>query len=349
MDEIISRLEEWLEAGKAAAVAIVVRKNGSAMRPVGAKMAISADGSMTGSVSGGCVENAVIEEAQACMRSGIPKLLHYGVSDDTAWSVGLMCGGEIDVLIVPIKDASANGLDRTVIRKIGELQEKRQPYTLLIKLDEFQLGQTCILENKAGRLDSHAAAMLEPETIPHLEEMIRTETSGILEMKAGRVYADVGTPAPRLIILGAVHTAIPLVQIARQVGIYTILIDPRTAFSNRERFPQVDELLTDWPLEGFEKVRVSREDFVLLMTHDDKFDLPAAGAALRAGAKYIGMLASRSTRERRFKLLMEEGFTKDQVETIHAPVGLEIGARTPEEIALAVLAEITAFRYGKLK
>ncbi len=349
MDEIIYQIENWLEEGKQAAIAIVVKKKGSAMRPVGAKLAICADGSIVGSVSGGCVESAVIEEAQACIRSGQPRLLHYGVSDDTAWSVGLMCGGEIDILVLPIEDCEKKEIDHIVIEKLLSLQEKRQPYVFLIHLSELHFGQTCILENRGGKFDGNAAAWIEKDSFPQLLEMIRTETSGILETKTGNIYVDVGNPSPRLVIMGAVHTAIALVNMAKMIGIYTVIIDPRKTFATRERFPQVDEMLTDWPEEGLKKIGLNSEDYILVMTHDDKLDLPAAEAALRTKAKYIGMLASRTTRERRFNLLVEEGFSREQVEKIHAPVGLEIGARTPEEIALSVLAEITAFRYGKAK
>jgi xanthine dehydrogenase accessory factor len=348
MDEIIRTLKNWIKEGKQAAIAIVVNKKGSAMRPVGAKIAICADGSILGSVSGGCVESAVIEEARDCMRSGQPKLLHYGVSDDTAWSVGLMCGGEIDILLLPIENNGEDGIDHFVIEKIDDLQEKRQPFMLLIQLSELRFGQTCILENERGKIDPNTAAWVERSLFPQLEEMGRTETSGIVEMQTGRVYVDVSNPAPRLVILGAVHVAMALVKMAKELGIYTVVIDPRKTFATNERFPGVDEMLTDWPLDGFKKIDLNSEDYVLLMTHDDKFDMPAASAALHTNVKYIGMLASKTTRERRFNLLKEEGFAKEQVEKIHAPVGLDIGARTPEEIALAVLAEIIAFRYGKV-
>jgi len=348
MDETILHLKKWLNEGKQAAVAIVVKKQGSAMRPVGAKLAICEDGSMQGSVSGGCVESAVIEEAQACMHSGQPRLLHYGVSDDTAWSVGLMCGGEIDIIVLPVLSGSENGFDRIIVEKVGQLQQEHTPFMLLVHLSEKRLGQTCLLENRDGKIDGHAAAWVEKGLFPRLVEMSATETSGILATKTGDIYVDVGNPSPRLIIIGAVHAAMALVEFAQRVGFHTILIDPRKAFATKERFAGVDEMLTDWPVEGLKKVGLKNEDYVLLMTHDDKIDLPAAGVALRANAKYIGMLSSRATRERRFKLLIEEGFTRDELERIHAPVGLDIGARTPEEIALAVLAEITAFRYGKI-
>lgn len=348
MDEIINQLMQWLDEGKQAAVAIVVRKKGSAMRPVGAKLAVCEDGEMAGSVSGGCVESAVIMEAQECMRSGQPKLLHYGVSDDTAWSVGLMCGGEIDILILPVLTHKEYSFDRIIIQKIGRLQQERKPFMLLMHLSERYFGQSCILENEAEKVDQHAGMWIEKKLFPKLEEMARNESSGILTTQSGEVFVDVSNPSPRLIIIGAAHVSIAIVGMAKIMGMYTILIDPRKAFSNRPVLSSADELLNDWPEEALEKIGINTEDYVLLLSHDDKLDLPAAEAALRAKAKYIGMLASRTTRERRFGLLVESGFSREEVEKIHAPVGMDIGARTPEEIALAILAEITAFRYGRI-
>lgn len=348
MDEVITALKEWLDAGKLTAIAIVVNKKGSAMRPVGAKMAINHDSEIVGSISGGCVENAVIVEALACMRSGQPKLLHYGVSDDTAWSVGLMCGGEIDVMLLPINANGAGSFDRIVVDKIAHLQEERMPFMMLVLLSGKKFGHSCILENRDGKIDGNAAAWVERSLFPDLEEMMRTESSQIIESAAGKIYVDVGKPAPRLVVIGGAHVSITFVKMAKLLGYYTILIDPRKTFATDERFPEIDEMHSDWPAEGFEKIHLNSADYVLLASHDDKLDLPAASAALKANATYIGMLASRTTKVRRFELLAEEGFPMAQIEKIHAPVGIDLGARTPEEIALSMLAEITAHRYGKL-
>jgi xanthine dehydrogenase accessory factor len=349
MDEVIEALKKWSNEGKQTVIAFVVSKKGSAMRPVGAKMAINEDSEITGSISGGCVENAVIVEALACMRSRQPKLLHYGVTDDTAWSVGLMCGGEIDVMLQPIYSSGEGDFDRIVVDKISALQEARLPFMLLVLLSGKKFGHTCILENRGGKIDPNAAAWVERSLFPKLEEMMRTESSQIIETAAGQIYVDVGKPSPRLVVIGGAHVSIAFVKMAKLLGYYTILIDPRKTFATQERFPEVDEMHADWPVEGLEKIQLNSGDYVLLASHDDKLDLPAAGAALKAGATYIGMLASRTTKVRRFKLLEEEGFPREQVEKIHAPVGMDIGARTPEEIALAMLAEITAHRYGKVE
>jgi xanthine dehydrogenase accessory factor len=348
MDEVITALKNWLDADKQTVIAIVVDKKGSAMRPVGAKMAINEDSVIVGSISGGCVESAVIVEALACMSSGQPKLLHYGVSDDTAWSVGLMCGGEIDVMLLPITSSGEGSFDRIVVDKIAHLQDKRMPFMMLVLLSGKKFGHSCILENRDGKIDGNAAAWVERSLFPKLEEMMRTETSQIIETAAGRVYVDVGKPAPRLVVIGGAHVSIAFVKMAKLLGYYTVLIDPRKTFATDERFPEIDEMLGDWPVEGMEKIQLNSADYVLLASHDDKLDLPAAGAALKANVTYIGMLASRTTKARRFEMLTQEGFSKEQIEKIHAPVGLNIGARTPEEIALAMLAEITAHRYGKL-
>ena len=348
MDEVIAALEKWLDEGKQTAIAMVVNKKGSAMRPVGAKMAINQDSNIVGSISGGCVENAVIVEALACMRSGQPKLLHYGVSDDTAWSVGLMCGGEIDVLLLPVRSEGDGSFERIIVDKISRLQDERMPFMLLVMLSGKKFGHSCILENRDGKIDSNAAAWVERGLFPKLEEMMRTESSQIIESTAGKIYVDVGKPAPRLVVIGGAHVSIAFVKMAKLLGYYTVLIDPRKTFATDERFPEIDEMLGEWPVEGMEKIKLNSADYVLLASHDDKLDLPAASAALKAKATYIGMLASRMTKARRFELLAEEGFPMEQIEKIHAPVGLDIGARTPEEIALAMLAEITAHRYGKV-
>ena len=348
MDEVITAVKKWLDAGKQTAIAIVVNKKGSAMRPVGAKMAVNEDSAITGSISGGCVENAVIVEALACMQTGQPKLLHYGVSDDTAWSVGLMCGGEIDVMLLPLNSNREGSFDRIVVDKIAHLQEERIPVMLLILLSGKKFGHSCILENRDGKIDGNAAAWVDRKLFPKLEEIMRTESSQIIETTAGRIYVDVVKPTPRLVVIGGAHVSIAFVKMANLLGYYTILIDPRKTFATDERFPEIDEMHGVWPREGMEKIKLNRSDYMLLASHDDKLDLPAASAALNADVSYIGMLASRTTKARRFKLLAEEGFPMEQIEKIHAPVGLDIGARTPEEIALAMLAEITAHRYGKI-
>jgi len=349
MDDIFGVLKRWLDEGKNAAIATVVTRKGSALRPVGAKMIISSQGEMHGSVSGGCVESAVAEEAQRCLRSGKVKLLHYGISDDTAWSEGLMCGGEIDVFIQPVAPIAQHALNEPLITRVIELEGKRQPFAILTLVSGEKVGQICMIGKEGELLFREKPDWLDKEISSQLERLFDIDTSSLLTSPGGKIFADVHRPAPRLVIIGAVHVAMALIDMAHLMGYYTILIDPRKAFATGKRFPKVDQMLFDWPTEGLQKIHLNQDDFVLLLSHDDKLDLPAAGIALDAGARYIGMLASPATRERRFNLLVLEGYSKSSLEKIHAPIGLDIGARNPEEIAFSIMAEITAFRYGKAR
>jgi len=342
-------LKQWLDGGKSAAIATVVTRKGSALRPLGAKMIISSQGEMHGSVSGGCVESAVAEEAKGCLHSGKVKLLHYGISDDSAWSVGLMCGGEIDVFIQPVAPSEQNVLNGSIITRTIELEDKRQSFAILTLVSGEKAGQTCMIGKEGELLFGEKPNWLDEDIFPQFERLFDTDTSSLLTCPRGEIFADIHRPAPRLVIIGAVHVSIALIEMAHLMGYYTILIDPRKAFIKRDSFPKADQLLTDWLTEGLEKIHLNQDDYVLLLSHDDKLDLPAVGIALDAGARYIGMLASPTTRERRFSLLVQEGYSKSSLEKIHAPIGLDIGARTPEEIALSIMAEVTAFRFGKAR
>ena len=349
MEEELIRLKNWLQEGKKTAIAIVVKKKGSALRQTGAKMIVSEQGEIFGSVSGGCVESAVAEEALNCMRSGKTSLLHYGITDDTAWSVGLMCGGEVDVFVQPVMPDAENGINSAVIHGLIALQQTRVPYAFLVFMDGKLAGRTCIAASRNGELESADAIWADEELQDRVHRLLKKESSQVVETPNGNVFVDIYKPSPRLVIIGAAHVSMALAPLAKKLDYMTIVIDPRTAFATPERFPAVDEMITIWPVEAMEKIGLNREDYVLLLSHDDKLDLPAAGRALETGVKYIGMLSSRTTRERRFGLLKDEGYSIRAIEKIHAPIGLNIGSRSPEEIALSIIAEITAFRYGKVE
>ncbi len=349
MEAELIQLKAWLEQGRKTAMAVVVNKKGSALRQTGAKMLINEKGELFGSVSGGCVESAVAEEALTCIRSGKSKLLHYGITDDAAWSVGLMCGGEIDVFIHPLLPDSGTGLDRVIVEKLLDLQQNRIPYVFLNYMDGKLAGQTCIVKSHNGDLDQVRKTWIDEKLIDEVRQVLKKASSSVIVTPRGNVFADVFIPSPRLVVIGAAHVSRALTSLASKMDYQTIIIDPRTAFATDDRFPEVHEMLTIWPVEAMKKIGLNGEDYVLLLSHDDKLDLPAAGKALDVGVKYIGMLSSRTTRERRFGLLREKGYPDDALNTIHAPVGLDIGARSPEEIALSILAEITAIRYGKVE
>jgi xanthine dehydrogenase accessory factor len=184
------------------------------------------------------------------------------------------------------------------------------------------------------------------DKLPPLE---RVETSGIIKIDPFEIFADFYFPKPRLVIVGAVHIAQPLVKMARICGFLTIIIDPRKAFASSERFQDADQILIEWPTDGLSKIGLNDRDYLLTLSHDDKLDLPALKMAMDRKVRYVGMLSSRKTRDGRFEQLKQEGYSTNELTRIHAPVGLDLGARSPEEIALSILAEITAFRYGKKK
>ena len=290
-------------------VATVVATRSSAPRPVGSKLIVRDDGSLEGSVSGGCVENDVVVAAQEVRESGVPRLVTYGITDDMAFSVGLPCGGEIDVFVEPLGEQVDSGVVLTVIRGEG-------------------VGE---------RLDD-----------PELERAaLRRGRSHVIELGDRSVFADVFAEPPRLLVYGAVDTAEALCASAKLLGWRTIVADARPRFATAERIPSADELLVVWPDEALAHVAPDAATAVVVLTHDDKFDLPLVQGALATDAFYVGWLGSRRNQERRRGLLVEAGVGEDELDRISGPSGLDVGADTPAETAVSILAEILAVRAGR--
>jgi xanthine dehydrogenase accessory factor len=304
---------EWHRAGKGAVVATVVETWGSAPRAVGAQMVVSGEGEMEGSVSGGCVEGAVVVEAMELVGSGAAKLLEFGVSDDEAFAVGLACGGRIRVLVEPVGGA----LPVEVLEELVAARTARRP-----------VAYVADLEGKARRLDGQEA----------WSERFRMDRSGVEE--DGRTFVHVHNPPLRMVIVGAVHIAQALVPMARIAGYDVTVIDPRPAFGATARFPGV-EIVEEWPDEALGELDLDPRTAVVTLTHDPKLDDPAIRAALGSDVFYLGCLGSTRTHAKRVARLEEAGFSADDIARIHAPVGLDIGARGPSEIAVSVLAEVT--------
>ena len=309
-DDIIETALAWHRTGGQAALATVVETWGSAPRPVGSRLAISGTGKMQGSVSGGCVEGAVVVEALEALDAGEPRLLTYGVSDDEAFAVGLACGGTIRVMVEPVTDELAPLLGRLV-----EARAARQPVAYVVDTASWE-----------RRLEG-------PETRP---ERFRTDRSGF----EGALFVAVHNPPLRLVVVGAVHIAQALMPMARLLGYDATLVDPREAFGSAPRFPG-ERLVHDWPDEALAAHGLDARTAVVTLTHDPKLDDPAIAAALRSDVFYLGALGSTRTHAKRVERLRAAGFGEDEIGRIHAPVGLDIGARSPAEIAVAVLAELT--------
>ena len=286
--ELLPSLRRWLDAGDDVALAVVVATRRSAPRPVGSALAVSSGGELVGSVSGGCVESEVAEEARETLAGGEARLRTYGITDEQALEVGLPCGGEIDVFVAR--------------------------------------AERDLLARAVEALDT--GAVVEPELVD------------------GRLRLAV-RPPPRLLVFGAVELAEALCRGARLLGWRTIVADPRARLATGERVPSADELLVEWPEDALERVGPDEETAVVVLSHQDRFDVPALAGALRSSACYVGALGSRRTQARRREQLADLGLAADVLDRIHGPVGLDLGAQTTAEIALAILAEIVATRRGR--
>ena len=317
MDSTITDLPrlalDWHRAGRGVVIATVVQTWGSAPRPVGSQLVIDADGAMEGSVSGGCVEGAVITEALEAVADGKPRVLEFGVSDDEAFAVGLACGGEIKVLVEPVGAAMPVAL----LERLVDARAAGKPVAYVTDL-----------ETGGPRL---AAGSQYPERF-------RMDRSGVEE--DGRTFVAVHNPPLRMIIVGAVHIAQHLVPMARACGYQPILIDPRPAFGSADRFPGED-IREDWPDEVMRDLKIDARTAVVTLTHDPKLDDPAIVTALESPAFYIGCLGSTRTHAKRVARLKEVDFTDEEIGRIHAPVGLDIGGRQPAEIAVSIMAQVT--------
>jgi xanthine dehydrogenase accessory factor len=321
--DVLADIERWQARGDSAALATVVATRRSAPRPVGSKLAVSEGGEMAGSVSGGCVESDVYEHAREVLSGGEPKLVSYGIPDEFAFSVGLPCGGEIDVFV---ERADADLLDE--IRRVLDQDRHGVLFTVVEGSD---LG----------------ARTLALEGDERAKEAIRRGRSHLVETDGAKIFADVFGPPPRLLVFGAVDTAEELCRAAKRLGWRTIVADARGKFATPERVPAADELLIAWPEEVLQRVKPSHDTAIVVLTHEDKFDLPALTGALETGAFYIGALGSRRNQARRHELLLEGGVDEEQLERISGPCGLDIGAHTPAETAVSILAEILACRAGR--
>lgn len=325
MREIAHDLTRWLAAGEPVVLATVIAAHGPSLRTAGAQMAISAAGELCGSVSAGCVEGAIFEEAQAVLTGGLPRRLRYGVTDERAWEVGLAWGGTIEVYLEPFEP-----VHRAVLRVAVDAER------IVLATRLGGPGHLLAWPNGSRAGDSTLEA-----AIPPMPRWSRT-LPAIRECEDSEVFVQQFEPPPTLIIVGAVHIAIPLVTLAQAIGYRVRVVDPRRTFAARERFPTADDLVTRWPQDALQAEELGPQCAVVILSHDPKFDLPALRIALRSQAAYVCLLGSGTTQAKRCHALFREGFTEAELVRIHGPVGLDLGGRSPAEIALAVIAEIVA-------
>ncbi|PCJ74286.1 MAG: XdhC/CoxI family protein [Rhodobacteraceae bacterium] len=316
-DQIPEQALDWIKAGKGTVLATVIQTWGSAPRPTGSQLAINEDMEMAGSVSGGCVEGAVVEEAINALEDGIPRILEYGVSDEEAFAVGLACGGAIHVLIEPI--GVGQGPDVALLETLVKHRKNRHAVAYLVNPKTWERQ---VVEEDFNTIN--------------LAHRFTSDKSGF----EGDWFVNIHNPPLRMIVVGAVHIAQPLMQMARLSGYDAVLIDPRGAFATAARFPN-ERLVHDWPDEALEAEGLDARVAVVTLTHDPKLDDPAIKIAIASDAFYLGCLGSTRTHAKRVTRLKEAGFSDAQIAKIHAPVGADIGSKTPAEIAISIMAEIT--------
>ncbi|MFJ9695200.1 XdhC family protein [Kitasatospora sp. NPDC101183] len=361
MQDIAEQVRAWHAAGRSFAVATVVGVSGSAPREPGAALAVSADGEAVGSVSGGCVEGAVYELCRAAILSGEPVLERFGYSDEDAFAVGLTCGGVLDVFVQPVVPGADAGMDAGL-----ELLADGAPVALARVVDGpgDLLGATLAV-TAGGHRGTLAAG---PSTTGALERAIAAEARAMLDAgRTGQVvlgldgrpcderglgtvtwFVESCVPAPRMLVFGAIDFAASVARIGRFLGYRVTVCDARPVFATKRRFPEADEVVVDWPHRYLDsqRGRIDGRTVVCVLTHDAKFDVPLLERALRLPLGYVGAMGSRRTHRERLAKLREAGLGEAELARLRSPIGLDLGARTPEETAVSVAAEIVAHRRG---
>jgi xanthine dehydrogenase accessory factor len=328
--DVLPTLERWIADGLRAATATVVRTERSAPREPGAVLAVSERGEVAGSVTGGCVEPAVYEEAQDVLAGGPPRLVSYGIADEEAFEVGLPCGGTVHIFV----DALAPEL----VPPLRDAIARERPAALAVTVAGGEPGRKRLVFGDAGTDGALDAAA---------RELLARGESALVRVGEEEVFVSSFAPRPRMYVFGAVDHAAAVASVGRFLGFHVTVCDARAKFVTRERFPDVDELVVEWPDRFLASAPVDERAAICVLTHDHKFDVPVLKVALRTPAGYIGAMGARRTNAERAERLRAEGVTDAELERIHAPIGLDIGSRTPEEVAVAIAGEIVAVRRGK--
>ena len=316
MRDILTTLARWHADGRRAVIATVVERRGSAPRDAGASLALNDAGEIAGSVTGGCVEPSVIREAQEVLDGGEARLREYGIADDDAFEVGLACGGTVAILIAP--------LDLALVPTLARAVEGDRPAALTMVASGERIGAQELHERPAGAV----------------ARLLDAGESALADVGGEAVFVHALTPRPAMYVFGAIDHAAALARVGKLLGYRVTVCDARAAFVTQERFPDADELVVDWPDRFLRAAPVDAATAICVLTHDEKFDVPALLAALETPAVYIGAMGSKVTTADREVRLRAEGVDDAGIGRIHAPIGLALGARTPEEVAVAIGAEI---------
>jgi xanthine dehydrogenase accessory factor len=318
-------VEEWIRDGRRVAVCTVVRVERSAPRLPGSVMAVADTGEVAGSVTGGCVESALYIETEEVLAGGPPRLVAFGIVDDEAFEVGLPCGGTVHVFI--------EMLDPEVLAGVAAAVRDDRPAAYVTTIAGERLGHARLVEREGEGADEVERAA---------RPLLALGESAIVTVGDEEVFVSSLVPRPAMYIFGAIDFASALATVGRFLGYRVTVCDPRALFITPARFPDADELVTEWPHDFLAHAPVDERTAICVLTHDEKFDVPALLAAFRTPARFIGAMGSRRTTDRRRARLLEEGATEEDLARVHAPIGISIGSRTPEEVAIAIGAQITA-------
>jgi len=355
MRDILEPVLKWWTSGETVGLATVVRTFSSAPREPGAALAVSAGGEVVGSVSGGCVEGATYELATSVMASGQPVLQRYGISDDDAFSVGLTCGGIIDIFVEPVDQERFAELS-----EVAAAVRADEPVAIATVIDgPGRIGARRIIW-PAGREPAEAKGTLGSGD--RLDQAVDDDARGMLAQgvtgvrrygaEGERRLDDLGVfvqsfaPPPRMLVFGAIDFAAAVARAGKFLGYRVTVCDARPVFATAARFPEADEVITEWPHRYLSRITVDERTVICVLTHDPKFDVPLLEVALRTPAAYIGAMGSRRTHDDRLARLREAGLTEAELARLRSPIGLDLGARTPEETAVAIAAELIQLRWG---
>ncbi|MBO0825729.1 MAG: XdhC family protein [Actinobacteria bacterium] len=351
MRDILDPITRWWDAEETFGLATVVRTFSSAPREPGAAMAVSAAGQAVGSVSGGCVEGAVYELANEVVKSGVPVLQRYGVSDDDAFAVGLTCGGIIDIFVEPASRQRFGALG-----EIAEAVRAGTPVAVATVIEgPGQIGAHRIIwegdraEGTLGsgeRLDQAVDDDARGMLAQGLTAVRRYGAQGERRLDDLAVFVQSFAPPPRMLVFGAIDFAAAVARTGKFLGYRVTVCDARPVFATKSRFPDADEVVTDWPHRYLSGISTDERTVICVLTHDPKFDVPLLEVALRRPAAYIGAMGSRRTHDDRLARLREVGLTETELARLRSPIGLDLGARTPEETAIAIAAELIQLRWG---
>ncbi|MFD8883029.1 XdhC family protein [Streptomyces erythrochromogenes] len=354
MLDIAEELNRWVRQGRDFAVATVVAVGGSAPRQPGAALAVDSEGTAIGSVSGGCVEGAVYELCQQALEDGETVQERFGYSDDDAFAVGLTCGGIIDILVTPVPVGSP----ARAVFEAALAAASRGEAAALARIAEGPaelMGRAVLVRTEGpfeGGLGGHPE--LDRTIAEEARAMLDAGRTGVLEIGADgrlcgeplKVLVESSVPPPRMIVFGAIDFASALVRIGKFLGYRVTVCDARPVFATKNRFPEADEIVVDWPHRYLESTEVDGRTVLCVLTHDAKFDVPLLELALKLPVAYVGAMGSRRTHEDRNKRLRDVGVTELELARLRSPIGLDLGARSPEETALSIAAEIVANRRG---